>query len=63
MKFFFEFKEYLIDELNCHLCCLKEKSQFLLNIFRYIQHASFQNQYVKLEIFKVTLINFLKNNF
>ncbi|RNA11996.1 hypothetical protein BpHYR1_022537, partial [Brachionus plicatilis] len=50
-------KDYLIDELKCDICPLKEKSHFLLNILRFIQHASFHNELTKLEFFKFLINN------
>ncbi|CAF0784780.1 unnamed protein product [Brachionus calyciflorus] len=50
-------QHYLINESTCIICSVKEKSQFLLNILRFIQHTLINNDITKLEIFKFLLNN------
>ena len=51
-------KKFCNAELSCQICSKKEKSQFLLNILRYIQHTHINHEVIKLELFKFLLGNF-----
>lgn len=42
-----------MSESECRICSSKEKSQFLLNVLRYIQHTHLNSEVIKIEIFKV----------
>ena len=59
VKFVFNcLQKYCQAESECAICSLREKSQLILNILRFIQHTEISNEVIKLEIFKFFLSNY-----